>query len=52
MDNSYKDKVMKRKKIIQSKFKFELGLHVDKPRSRGVGSSNNGSTARRYQSKC
>ena len=42
------DKLKERKKKIQQKFIVELGLQVNQPRSCGVGSSNNGNTARRF----
>lgn len=40
--------MLKRKKIIQKRFKIELGLHVDKPRAGGSGTSNTGNVARRF----
>lgn len=36
-----------KKKSVQSKFRNELGLHIDKPRQ-GAGNSNDGNTARRF----
>lgn len=44
----HKKTVSERKTIIQSKFKKEMGLIVDKPRSGGCGNSNDGNTARRF----
>lgn len=41
-------KMLKRKEKIQRKFKIELGLHVDKPRQGGKGTSNTGNVARRF----
>ena len=36
-----------RKAEIQGKLGAEVGLHVDKPKSNGSGSTNDGNTARR-----
>lgn len=38
---------MPRQKKMQKEFHEKMGLHVDKPRSGGVGNSNDGNTARR-----
>ena len=47
-----KKEIEKRKKIRQARFKEELGLIVDVPRSGGAGSSNTGNVARRaFQSE-
>lgn len=40
--------VKERKTDIQRKFKIEMGLNIDKPRSSGCGTSNDGNTARRF----
>ena len=37
-----------KKKVIQSRFREEMGLLVDMPRSDGSGTSNDGNTARRF----
>lgn len=37
-----------RKKQIQSKFREQMGLIVDKPKQGGFGNSNDGNTARRF----
>lgn len=42
-----KDKMKVRKYEIQSKLWDQLGLHIDKPRQNGSGSTNDGNTARR-----
>lgn len=44
----HREKMLKRKAIIQKRFKLELGLHVDKPRAGGSGTSNTGNVARRF----
>lgn len=44
----HKQIVLEKKQYIQTKFKTELGLIVDKPRSGGCGNSNDGNTARRF----
>lgn len=44
----HKQIVLKRKTYIQARFKTEMGLIVDKPRSGGCGNSNDGNTARRF----
>lgn len=36
-----------KKKLVQKRFREELGLHIDKPRQ-GSGNSNDGNTARRF----
>lgn len=36
-----------KKKLVQKRFREEMGLHVDKPRQ-GTGNSNDGNTARRF----
>lgn len=43
------NKILKeeKKKSVQSRFRNELGLHIDKPRQ-GSGNSNNGNTARTF----
>lgn len=43
-----KEAMLKRKAMIQQRFKVELGLHVDKPRAGGSGTSNTGNVARRF----
>lgn len=43
-----KNKFMDRKREIQSKFRSEMGLLVDRPRPGGSGTSNDGNTARRF----
>ena len=43
-----KEKVKAKKNLIQSRFRNEVGLVIDIPRSGGSGSSNNGNTARRF----
>lgn len=43
-----KEKVAIRKKEIQRKFKEEMGLLVDIPKSGGSGTTNDGDTARRF----
>ena len=43
-----KEKVKAKKNLIQSRFKNEVGLVIDIPRSGGSGLSNNGNTARRF----
>lgn len=43
-----KRKFKARKKAVQRKFKKQMGLIVDKARSRGAGNSNDGNTARRF----
>lgn len=35
------------KKLVQKRFREEMGLHIDKPRQ-GTGKSNDGNTARRF----
>lgn len=40
--------MLKRKREIQKRFKVELGLHIDKPRAGGNGTSNTGNVARRF----
>ena len=40
-----KEKVKAKKNLIQSRFRNEVGLVIDIPRSGGSGSSNNGNTA-------
>ena len=42
-----KEKMAARKADIQGKLWADLGLHVDKPKSNGSGSTNDGNTARR-----
>ena len=42
------EQLKNRKKQIQQHFRIEMGLHIDKPRSGGLGSSNDGNTARRF----
>lgn len=42
-----KIKKEEKKKNVQSRFRNELGLHIDKPRQ-GAGNSNDGNTARRF----
>lgn len=44
---SHKDKVEERKKLIQTKFRQQMGLIVDVPKQ-GFGTSNDGNTARRF----
>lgn len=44
----HKQIMLDKKKYIQSRFKTEIGLIVDKPRSGGCGNSNDGNTARRF----
>lgn len=39
---------LRRKQIIQCEFRNKMGLIVDKPRTGGSGSSNDGNTARRF----
>ena len=41
-----KEKLILRKRNIQSQFKEKLGLIVDKPKTGGCGTSNDGNTAR------
>ena len=41
------DKVKMKIRIKKNKFRSEMGLHVDKPRSGGSGTWNNENTARR-----
>lgn len=43
-----KNKFIERKREIQRKFRSEMGLIVDKPKSGGSGTSNDGNTARRF----
>ena len=43
-----KEKVKAKKNLIQSRFRNEVGLVIDIPRSGGSGSSNNSNTARRF----
>lgn len=45
-----KQSVENRKKIMQTAFKKEMGLNVDKPKS-GCGTSNDGNTARNFFEK-
>lgn len=40
--------MLDRKKEIQRKFKVQLGLHVDKPREEGSGTSNTGNVAQKF----
>lgn len=42
-----KEIVAEKKKIIQDKFWLQMGLHVDKPKANGSGTTNDGNTARR-----
>lgn len=46
-----KRQVADRKLKIQNEFRVKLGLIVDKPRSGGSGTSNDGNTARKFFSK-
>lgn len=43
-----KEEMLKRKKKIQLLFRVELGMHIDKPRSGGSGTSNTGNVARKF----
>jgi hypothetical protein len=43
-----KDKAKAKNNLIQSRFRSEVGLVIDMPRSGGSGSSNNGNAARRF----
>lgn len=43
-----KIELQKRKAEIQLKFKTQLGLLVDRPKSDGSGSTNDGNTAGRF----
>lgn len=43
-----RDRLLKRKQNVQKRFRIEMGLIVDKPRSGGSGTSNDGNSARRF----
>lgn len=46
-----KQLVAEKKKVIQNEFWLKMGLHVDKPKANGSGTTNDGNTARRAFSR-